>query len=79
MDGAFRSGNAQEALSLYQEMTRLGLCPHKFTYSIIVRGLCNRWKMQVAASFLDGVRKDDANLNAAAFNALIDEYCMKNH
>jgi hypothetical protein len=35
--------------------------------------------MQVEASFLDGVRKDDANLNAATFNALIDEYCMKNH
>jgi pentatricopeptide repeat protein len=27
MDGAFRYGNAQEALTLYHEMTRLGLCP----------------------------------------------------
>jgi pentatricopeptide repeat protein len=79
MDGAFRFGNAQEALSLYQEMIRLGLCPHKFTYNIIVRGFCDRGKMQVEVSFLDGVRKDDANLNAATFNALIDEYCMKNH
>jgi len=62
MDGAFRSGNAQEALPLYQEMTRLGLCPHKFTNSIIVRGLCDQEKMQVADIFLDRVRKADANL-----------------
>jgi pentatricopeptide repeat protein len=37
MDGAFRSGNAQEALTLYQEMTRLGLCPDGFTCNIVMR------------------------------------------
>jgi pentatricopeptide repeat protein len=37
MVGAFRSGNAQEALTLYQEMTRLGLCPDGFLCSIVVR------------------------------------------
>ncbi|KAL5658177.1 hypothetical protein ACJX0J_031340, partial [Zea mays] len=53
MDGAFRSGNAQEALALYQEMTRLGLIgnleealatctrmtePNVVTYTALIHG-----------------------------------------
>jgi pentatricopeptide repeat protein len=56
-------------------MTHLGLCPDEFTCSIVVRGLCDGGQIQVAARFLEGVRQSGANLNAAAYNALIDEYC----
>jgi hypothetical protein len=50
------------------------LSPNDFTSSIVVRGLCDDGQIQVAARFLEGVRQSGANLNADAYNALIDEY-----
>ncbi|KAG8050195.1 hypothetical protein GUJ93_ZPchr0009g1814 [Zizania palustris] len=57
------------------EMARKGMCPDEFTCTIVVRGACYDRQVEVATRFLQVMWQSGIALNAAAFNALIDEYC----
>ncbi|KAL2501750.1 Pentatricopeptide repeat-containing protein [Forsythia ovata] len=40
IDGLCKSGNAQDALNLFDEMSERGILPSKVTFTVIMSGLC---------------------------------------
>ncbi|KAL5206231.1 hypothetical protein ABZP36_034440 [Zizania latifolia] len=52
-----------------------GMCLDEFTCTVVIRGVCDGGRVQVATRFLQVMWQSGIALNAAAYTALIDEYC----